>query len=55
MIKARYAILATLPIPDTIPDDVLTPIMLPAPFTIHEFLGNTTGVSNLISFICIGN
>lgn len=43
--RARFESLASLPIPSTVPDDVLQPIIIPAPFTIHEFLGNTSGVS----------
>ncbi|KIM87329.1 hypothetical protein PILCRDRAFT_3823 [Piloderma croceum F 1598] len=42
-ISARHSILAVLPIPADIPDDALKPILIPAPFTLHEFLGNTTG------------
>lgn len=45
MVAARNALLATLPVPPGIPEEELKPIMIPAPFTIHEFLGNTTGVS----------
>lgn len=44
-IALRHSILAALPIPTDIPDDALKPISIPAPFTLHEFLGNTTGVS----------
>ena len=43
--STRHSILAALPIPADIPDDALKPILIPAPFTLHEFLGNTTGVS----------
>lgn len=56
-IALRHSILATLPIPSDIPDDALKPIIIPAPFTLHEFLGNTTGVRisflNIIYFIII--
>lgn len=45
MINARHAILASLPIPFDIPEDSLKPILIPAPFTLHEFLGNAPGVS----------
>jgi len=44
-ILARQVLLATLPIPDDIPDDALKPILIPPPFTLHEFLGNASGVS----------
>lgn len=43
-VQARYDILSSLPIPSGIPDDVLNPIIIPSPVTIHEFLGNTIGV-----------
>ncbi|KAF9228839.1 hypothetical protein BS17DRAFT_212981 [Gyrodon lividus] len=42
-IAARQEVLAALPLPSGIPDDALQPIMLPAPYSLHEFLGNTTG------------
>lgn len=45
MDKTRFELLASLPVPSTVPEDVLKPIIIPAPFTIHEFLGNTSGVS----------
>jgi hypothetical protein len=45
MAKARYATLASLPLPADIPDDSLKPIIIPSPFTLHEFLGNASGVS----------
>lgn len=46
MNRIRNSVLVALPIPPGIPDEEMKPIMIPAPFTIHEFLGNTTGVSN---------
>ncbi|KAF9239150.1 hypothetical protein BU15DRAFT_74842 [Melanogaster broomeanus] len=42
-IAARQAILAALPLPSGIPDDALQPIILPAPYTLHDFLGNASG------------
>lgn len=36
--------LANLPLPSGIPDDALQPIMIQPPYTLHEFLGNATGV-----------
>lgn len=46
MMTIRHAILAALPIPIEIPmDDALSPVNIPPPFTLHEFLGTTTGVS----------
>ncbi|KAF7972252.1 hypothetical protein HWV62_18564 [Athelia sp. TMB] len=44
MMTIRHAILAALPIPIEIPmDDALSPVNIPPPFTLHEFLGTTTG------------
>ena len=44
MAKARNAILAALPLPVNVPGDELQPIVIPPPFTLHEFLGNASGV-----------
>src|SRR3984957_17205174 len=46
MAKARHAILVSLPLPVEIPDDSLKPILIPSPFTLHEFLSNASGVSS---------
>ncbi|KAJ7819056.1 hypothetical protein B0H14DRAFT_3876804 [Mycena olivaceomarginata] len=43
IIKARNALLATIPLPADPPDDTLKPIIIPPPFTLHEFLANATG------------
>ncbi|TDL18486.1 hypothetical protein BD410DRAFT_753187 [Rickenella mellea] len=43
IIDARFAILASLPLPNTVPNDVLKPIIIPPPVTLHEFLSNATG------------
>ncbi|KAM5542076.1 hypothetical protein V8D89_004386 [Ganoderma adspersum] len=43
-IEARYAILASLPLPSGIPEDSLTPILIPAPYTLHDFVGTTSGL-----------
>ncbi|KAK7036006.1 hypothetical protein R3P38DRAFT_3263460 [Favolaschia claudopus] len=43
IIKARNALLAAIPLPADPPDDTLKPIVLPPPFTLHEFLANATG------------
>ena len=48
-IAFRHSILASLPVPTGVPSDALKPISIPAPFTLHEFLGNTTGVSGFNS------
>ncbi|KAG1894468.1 uncharacterized protein F5891DRAFT_922114, partial [Suillus fuscotomentosus] len=47
LILARQAFLAMLPLPADIPDDALNPIVIPQPYILHEFLGNTSGVSAL--------
>lgn len=51
MVKARNAILAAIPIPPGAPEDMLQPIIIPAPFTLHEFLGNASGVSSFSHFV----
>ncbi|PIL33083.1 hypothetical protein GSI_04532 [Ganoderma sinense ZZ0214-1] len=43
-IEARYAILASLPLPSGIPEDSLTPILIPTPYTLHDFVGTTSGL-----------
>ncbi|KAJ7577392.1 hypothetical protein C8J56DRAFT_970749 [Mycena floridula] len=43
IINARNRILAMIPVPPDYPDDPLQPIMIPAPFTLHEFLGSASG------------
>ncbi|KAG9318069.1 hypothetical protein JVU11DRAFT_133 [Chiua virens] len=43
-IAARQKMLASLPLPSGIPDDALQPIMIHPGHTLHEFLGNATGV-----------
>ncbi|KAJ6630320.1 hypothetical protein B0H10DRAFT_2349520 [Mycena sp. CBHHK59/15] len=43
IIKARHAILAAIPLPPDPPDDTLKPIVIPASFTLHEFLANASG------------
>ncbi|KAH7890074.1 hypothetical protein F5I97DRAFT_1965178 [Phlebopus sp. FC_14] len=42
-IAAKQAILASLPLPEGIPDDALQPIVIPAPHSLHEFLSNISG------------
>ncbi|EGN96413.1 hypothetical protein SERLA73DRAFT_154735 [Serpula lacrymans var. lacrymans S7.3] len=44
-ITLRQARLAALPLPSGIPDDALKPILIPHPYTFHEFLGNATGLT----------
>ncbi|TCD66414.1 hypothetical protein EIP91_001405 [Steccherinum ochraceum] len=41
--KARHAILAALPIPSNMPTDTLVPIVIPPPFSVHDFLGTIQG------------
>jgi hypothetical protein len=43
-VKARHAILASLPIPSGIPEDALQPIVIPPPYTLHDFFGNASAV-----------
>lgn len=43
--KARHAVLLTLPIPSNMPTDTLIPFVIPSPFTIHDFLGTVQGES----------
>ncbi|CCM04570.1 uncharacterized protein FIBRA_06751 [Fibroporia radiculosa] len=38
-IRIRNATLAALPLPSDVPPDVLRPIVIPSPYTLHEFLG----------------
>ncbi|KAJ2988313.1 hypothetical protein NUW54_g9155 [Trametes sanguinea] len=42
-IESRYSVLANLPLPSGIPDDALTPIVIPAPHTLHDFISTTSG------------
>ena len=42
--QMRHAILAALPIPSNMPNDTLIPIVIPPPFSIHDFLGTVQGV-----------
>ncbi|KAG6830254.1 hypothetical protein H0H87_008743 [Tephrocybe sp. NHM501043] len=43
MVAARNAILATLPLPEEAPDDTLSPLSIPAPLTIQEFISTLSG------------
>lgn len=47
-IDTRYAILASLPLPSDIPEDSLTPILIPPPHSLHDFIGTTSGVRHAI-------
>ena len=40
----RNGILATLPIPDGVPEDTIRPFVIPPPYTLQEFLANASGV-----------
>ncbi|KAF9460871.1 hypothetical protein BDZ94DRAFT_1168774, partial [Collybia nuda] len=40
MVKMRNAILATLPLPKEVPEDTLSPLSIPATFTLQEFLSS---------------
>ncbi|KAI0085939.1 hypothetical protein BDY19DRAFT_386390 [Irpex rosettiformis] len=41
--KARYAVLANLPIPPEMPTDMLVPILIPSPYTLQDFIGTASG------------
>ncbi|RPD55702.1 hypothetical protein L227DRAFT_656739 [Lentinus tigrinus ALCF2SS1-6] len=43
-IEARYAVLASLPLPSGVPHDALTPILIPPPYGLHDFIGTTSGL-----------
>ncbi|GLB35623.1 hypothetical protein LshimejAT787_0211880 [Lyophyllum shimeji] len=43
MIAARNAILAELALPQEIPDDTLSPLSIPAPLTLQEFISSLSG------------
>ncbi|PCH38536.1 hypothetical protein WOLCODRAFT_97291 [Wolfiporia cocos MD-104 SS10] len=43
--QARNSILAALPLPSEVPPDVLRPIVIPSPFTLHDFLGTVPAQS----------
>jgi hypothetical protein len=45
MIKARCSILASLPLPDEVPNDMLSPLMIPAPYTFQDYISSMPGVS----------
>jgi hypothetical protein len=45
LIRVRNEMLAALPLPLGFPDEVLSPIVIPRPLTLHEFLGSVSGVS----------
>ncbi|KAH9857469.1 hypothetical protein C2E23DRAFT_899910 [Lenzites betulinus] len=42
-IHARYAVLASLPLPPDIPVGTLTPIGIPSPYTLHDFVSTMSG------------
>ncbi|KAG6840593.1 hypothetical protein C0991_005683 [Blastosporella zonata] len=43
MVAARNAVLAGLPLPEEAPDDTLSPLNIPAPLTIQEFISTLSG------------
>jgi hypothetical protein len=45
-LKARHALLASLPLPTDVPFDTLKPIIIPATFSIQDFIGILCNVSN---------
>ncbi|OJT02011.1 hypothetical protein TRAPUB_7545 [Trametes pubescens] len=42
-IQSRYAVLASLALPCGIPNDALTPIIIPSPYSVHDFISTTGG------------
>ncbi|KAJ6548181.1 hypothetical protein DFH09DRAFT_1320511 [Mycena vulgaris] len=52
IIKARHALLAKIPLPLDPPDDTLKPIVIPPPFTLHEFLANALFETQLTTSWC---
>ena len=44
-LKARYELLASLPLPEGVPDDELKPLVLPGSMTIKEFILSASNVS----------
>ncbi|EIW61013.1 uncharacterized protein TRAVEDRAFT_19515 [Trametes versicolor FP-101664 SS1] len=42
-IQSRYAVLASLALPRGIPNDALTPIIIPSPYSVHDFISTTGG------------
>ncbi|KIY46494.1 hypothetical protein FISHEDRAFT_60324 [Fistulina hepatica ATCC 64428] len=50
IIAARNALLAELALPNEAPHDSLSPIVIPSPFTLHDFLANAVGpLKNFLS------
>ncbi|KAG5636338.1 hypothetical protein H0H81_008360 [Sphagnurus paluster] len=43
MVAARNAVLAALPLPDEVPDDTLSPLNIPPPLTLQEFISTLSG------------
>ena len=46
--RIRNEILSSLPIPDGVPEDTIRPIVLAPPYSLQEFLANTTEVSEVV-------
>ncbi|KAK7690971.1 hypothetical protein QCA50_006074 [Cerrena zonata] len=42
-LNTRYTILSQLPLPSDMPSEILLPIVVPPPFTVHDFIGTITG------------
>ncbi|KAJ8508184.1 hypothetical protein ONZ45_g9531 [Pleurotus djamor] len=52
-IRARNAILAALPLPLNSPPDDLQPIMIPAPFTLQEFINSGSNGYHLFTLVTL--
>lgn len=50
-INARNNLLAAIPIPPDYPDESLSPIVIPLPLTLHEFISNAPAVSKAWPFL----
>lgn len=50
MVAARNAILAGLVLPDEVPADTLSPLSIPAPLSLQEFIANLSGVSAFLRY-----
>ena len=50
LVAARHAVLAKIPLPVNPPDDTLSAILIPPPFTLHEFINAAPVVRRLLAF-----
>ena len=50
LIKMRHELLATIPLPENHPELTLSPIVLPAQITLHDFINGSPVVSDLLMY-----